>query len=69
VLGPAQANPLRAELAGDRIVAVREMILADDTEGRRAALAKILPYQRQDFVELLGCARRVRGCGCGSCPR
>ncbi|GJE80137.1 pyruvate, phosphate dikinase [Methylorubrum thiocyanatum] len=37
---------------GDRIVAVREMILADDTEGRRAALAKILPYQRQDFVEL-----------------
>ncbi|POR43400.1 pyruvate, phosphate dikinase [Methylobacterium sp. V23] len=37
---------------GDRIVAVREMILADDVEGRRAALAKILPYQRQDFVEL-----------------
>ncbi|WP_375465459.1 pyruvate, phosphate dikinase [uncultured Methylobacterium sp.] len=37
---------------GDRIVAVREMILADDTEGRRAALAKILPYQRQDFVAL-----------------
>ncbi|GJD29898.1 Pyruvate, phosphate dikinase [Methylobacterium adhaesivum] len=37
---------------GDRIVAVREMILADDAEGRRAALAKILPYQRQDFAEL-----------------
>ncbi|GJD35856.1 pyruvate, phosphate dikinase [Methylobacterium aerolatum] len=37
---------------GDRIVAVREMILADDAEGRRAALAKILPYQRQDFLEL-----------------
>ncbi|HEV7438992.1 MAG TPA: pyruvate, phosphate dikinase [Methylobacterium sp.] len=37
---------------GDRIVAVREMILADNAEGRRAALAKILPYQRQDFVEL-----------------
>ncbi|MHC2020935.1 pyruvate, phosphate dikinase [Methylobacterium sp. CM6247] len=37
---------------GDRIVAVREMILADDVEGRRSALAKILPYQRQDFVEL-----------------
>jgi pyruvate,orthophosphate dikinase len=37
---------------GDRILAVREMILADDAEGRRAALAKILPYQRQDFVEL-----------------
>lgn len=37
---------------GDRIIAVREMILADDAEGRRSALAKILPYQRQDFVEL-----------------
>ncbi|MHC2108126.1 pyruvate, phosphate dikinase [Methylobacterium sp. CM6246] len=37
---------------GDRIIAVREMILADDAEGRRTALAKILPYQRQDFVEL-----------------
>ena len=36
----------------DRIVAVREMILADDEEGRRAALAKILPMQRQDFIEL-----------------
>ena len=37
---------------GDRIVAVREMILADDEAGRRAALAKLLPIQRQDFVEL-----------------
>ncbi len=37
---------------GDRIVAIREMILADDVEGRRAALAKLLPYQRADFVEL-----------------
>jgi pyruvate,orthophosphate dikinase len=37
---------------GDRIVAVREMILADDEAGRRAALAKLLPYQRGDFVEL-----------------
>ncbi|MEN3213299.1 pyruvate, phosphate dikinase [Methylorubrum populi] len=37
---------------GDRIVAVREMILSDDAEGRRNALAKILPYQRQDFIEL-----------------
>ncbi|MFC3069698.1 pyruvate, phosphate dikinase [Phenylobacterium soli] len=36
----------------DRIAAVREMILADDTAGRKAALAKILPMQRQDFVEL-----------------
>ena len=37
---------------GDRIAAVREMILADDEAGRRAALAKILPMQRDDFVEL-----------------
>jgi pyruvate,orthophosphate dikinase len=36
----------------DRIVAVREMILADDEKGRRAALAKLLPMQRGDFVEL-----------------
>ena len=35
-----------------RIAAVREMILADDESGRRAALAKILPMQRDDFVEL-----------------
>ena len=35
---------------GDRIVAVREMILADDVEGRKKALAKILPMQREDFV-------------------
>jgi pyruvate,orthophosphate dikinase len=34
---------------GDRIKAVREMILADDEAGRRAALAKLLPYQRDDF--------------------
>ncbi|HEY8005195.1 MAG TPA: pyruvate, phosphate dikinase, partial [Phenylobacterium sp.] len=37
-----------------RIAAVREMILADDESGRRAALAKILPMQRDDFVELFG---------------
>ena len=37
---------------GDRIVAMREMILADDEAGRRAALAKLLPMQRSDFVEL-----------------
>src|SRR6266851_5501011 len=35
-----------------RIRAVREMILADDEEHRRAALAKLLPMQRADFVEL-----------------
>ena len=42
----------------ERIVAVREMILADTEEGRRKALAKILPMQRQDFVELF---RIMRG--------
>ena len=36
----------------DRIAAVREMILADDEAGRRAALAKILPMQRSDFEQL-----------------
>jgi pyruvate,orthophosphate dikinase len=36
----------------DRIVAVREMILADNEDSRRAALAKILPMQRADFEEL-----------------
>ena len=33
-----------------RILAVREMILAETPEGRRAALAKILPMQREDFL-------------------
>ena len=36
----------------ERILAVREMILAGDEAGRRAALAKILPMQRGDFAEL-----------------
>ena len=35
-----------------RIQAVREMILADDEKARRKALAKLLPMQRGDFVEL-----------------
>ena len=34
---------------GDRIIAVREMILADNQEGREKALAKLLPIQRGDF--------------------
>ena len=34
---------------GDKIKAMREMILAEDAEGRRKALAKILPYQQADF--------------------
>ena len=37
---------------GDRIRAVREMILADDEPGRRAALKKILPMQRKDFAQI-----------------
>ncbi|MDO8669352.1 MAG: pyruvate, phosphate dikinase [Candidatus Buchananbacteria bacterium] len=37
---------------GDRIKAVREMILAADEEGRKKALAKLLPYQKQDFIGL-----------------
>ena len=35
---------------GDRIDAMREMILADNENDRRAALAKLLPYQREDFT-------------------
>jgi pyruvate,orthophosphate dikinase len=39
---------------GDRIDAVREMILANDLEGRKKALAKLLPMQKQDFKGILG---------------
>jgi pyruvate,orthophosphate dikinase len=35
---------------GERINAMREMIMAKDAEGRREALAKLLPYQREDFI-------------------
>ncbi len=34
---------------GDKIIAMREMILAEDEEGRRKALEKLLPIQRKDF--------------------
>lgn len=48
----------------DRIVAMREMILSETVEGRRKALAKILPMQRKDFVELFeimaGCPVTIR---------
>ncbi len=48
----------------DRIVAMREMILAETVDGRRAALEKILPMQRQDFVDLFeimtGCPLTIR---------
>ena len=43
---------------GDRIDAMREMILADTTGAREAALAKILPYQRGDF---LGIFKALKG--------
>lgn len=33
----------------EKIVAMREMILAEDVEGRKKALAKLLPYQKEDF--------------------
>ena len=42
----------------DRIGAMREMIMADEEHGRRAALAKLLPMQRADFTELF---RIMRG--------
>jgi pyruvate,orthophosphate dikinase len=35
---------------GDRIIAMREMILAEDAAGREKALAKLLPLQREDFI-------------------
>lgn len=38
---------------GDRIKAMREMILADDLDGRKRALEKILPMQREDFYGIL----------------
>jgi pyruvate,orthophosphate dikinase len=37
---------------GDRIDAMREMIVAEDSEGRKRALGKLLPMQRQDFIEI-----------------
>ncbi|MFT4325922.1 MAG: pyruvate, phosphate dikinase [Candidatus Woesearchaeota archaeon] len=37
---------------GDRIKAVREMILSDSEKGRERALEKLLPYQKQDFLGL-----------------
>jgi pyruvate, orthophosphate dikinase len=39
--------------APERISAVREMILADDTDGRKRALAKLLPFQKEDFIGIL----------------
>lgn len=39
----------------EKIKAMREMILADSTEGREKALEKLLPYQKQDFYGILKC--------------
>ncbi len=48
----------------DRIKAVREMILSDQLEGRKKALAKLLPYQKEDFIgifkEMNGLAVTIR---------
>ncbi len=38
--------------ASERMLVMREMILAENEAGRRAALAQLLPMQRQDFIEL-----------------
>jgi len=46
---------------GDRIDAVREMILATDEAGRKKALQKIIPYQRADFV---GIFKAMKGMPC-----
>ena len=43
---------------GNRIDAMREMILAENTDDRKAALAKLLPYQREDFI---GMFKELRG--------
>ena len=45
----------------DRIGAMREMIMADEERGRRAALAKLLPMQRADFTELFRIMRGLAG--------
>jgi pyruvate, phosphate dikinase len=44
---------------GEKIKAMREMILAEDEEGRKKALAKILPYQKADFK---GIFKAMEGC-------
>jgi pyruvate, phosphate dikinase len=44
---------------GEKIKAMREMILAENAEGRRKALAKILPYQQADFK---GIFKAMAGC-------
>ncbi|HEY2883148.1 MAG TPA: pyruvate, phosphate dikinase [Pirellulales bacterium] len=47
---------------GDRIIAVRQMILADDLEGRQKALAKLLPNQQSDFEGIFRALEGRPGC-------
>ncbi len=36
----------------ERIIAIREMIVASDVEGRKKAISKLLPFQKKDFIEI-----------------
>ncbi len=60
----AQLMQWCSQAEGDRIDAMREMILAEKTDDRRRALAKLLPYQREDFAgmfeELSGLPATIR---------
>jgi pyruvate,orthophosphate dikinase len=47
---------------GDRIIAVRQMILAEKEEDRRAALAKLLPYQQKDFEGIFRALNGLPAC-------
>ena len=44
-----------------KIIAMREMILAPDVEGRKKALAKLLPYQKADFKGIFKAMERMSG--------
>ena len=47
---------------GDRLTVMREMIFADSSDDRRAAVDRLLPMQRQDFVQLFGIMRGLPVC-------
>ena len=47
---------------GERIIAVREMILAEKEEDRRKALAKLLPFQREDFEAIFRSLNGLPAC-------
>ncbi len=44
---------------GERIMSVREMILSDTLEGRKKALAKLLPFQKSDFIGIFKAMNRL----------